>query len=173
MTNVTSRDVTATWRVKAIPLPANWGDLTQLVHFAGQELGARGDWDTAAEVVATDDELIVCWEKTDSDRAPAPGVGPRWRDRPGVPASGRSTGTQAAQIVRWGDIKAGDVVLSSGEIVTVREVWSTWEEGIGYSAMVPASPERAEHTSHREAHVDALTAVISRAASEQGGEVTR
>lgn len=89
MTNVSSREVTQTWVVYSIPLPAVWGDLTSLVALARQALGDdAAQWDDAAEVLATDEELIVRWEKK-PQRAPAPGVGERWKDQPGVLPCGR------------------------------------------------------------------------------------
>ena len=86
MTRVSSREVTQTWVVYSIPLPAVWGDLTDLVKLAQQAIGEDAvQWDDAAEVIATDDELIVRWEKK-PQRTPAPGVGERWQDQPGRPS---------------------------------------------------------------------------------------
>ncbi|GAA2861320.1 hypothetical protein [Nonomuraea rubra] len=58
MTRVSHRQVTKTWIEYTLPLPCVWGDLTDLVAMARQALG-----EDAAEVVATDEELIVRWEK--------------------------------------------------------------------------------------------------------------
>jgi hypothetical protein len=82
VTRVSSREVTQTWVVYSIPLPAVWGDLASLVSLARAALGDDAvQWDDAAEVISTDEELIVRWEKP--QRAPAPGVGERWKDQPG------------------------------------------------------------------------------------------
>lgn len=83
MTRVSSREVTQTWVVYSIPLPAVWGDLNDLVVIARQALGEdAAAWDDAAEVLFTDEELIVRWEKK-PQRMPAPGIGEKWKDRPG------------------------------------------------------------------------------------------
>ena len=63
MTRVSHRQVTKTWTEYTLPLPCVWGDLTDLVALAGRAIGEdAAQWDTAAEVVATDEELIVRWE---------------------------------------------------------------------------------------------------------------
>ena len=63
MTRVSHRTVTKAWTEYTLPLPCVWGDLTDLVALARQALGEdAAQWDTAAEVVATDEELIIRWE---------------------------------------------------------------------------------------------------------------
>lgn len=63
MSRVSHRQVTKTWTEYTLPLPCNWGDLQDLVVMARQAIGEEAaQWDTAAEVVATDEELIVRWE---------------------------------------------------------------------------------------------------------------
>jgi len=65
MTRVSHRQVTKTWTEYTLPLPCLWGDLADLVAMARQALGEdAAEWDTAAEVVATDEELIIRWEKS-------------------------------------------------------------------------------------------------------------
>lgn len=64
MTRVSNREVTQTWVEYSVPLPAMWGDLTDLVALARQALGDdAARWDDAARVVATDEELVIRWEK--------------------------------------------------------------------------------------------------------------
>jgi hypothetical protein len=64
VTRVQHRTVTQTWEEYSVPLPCVWGDLKDLVVLAGQALGEEAaQWDTAATVVATDEELIIRWEK--------------------------------------------------------------------------------------------------------------
>jgi hypothetical protein len=64
MTAVSSREVVQTWVEYSIPLPAVWGDLTDLVAMARQALGEEAaQWDDSAHVVTTDEALIVRWEK--------------------------------------------------------------------------------------------------------------
>lgn len=84
-----------------------------------------------------------------------------------------SAETIAAVIVPWAELQPGWVVLSRGQIVTVREVWSNWEKGVGMLVVCSATPVREEHVEHREEHADDLTAVISRVAAPQDGEVSR
>ncbi|MEU6709951.1 hypothetical protein ABZ897_00615 [Nonomuraea sp. NPDC046802] len=84
-----------------------------------------------------------------------------------------SAETITAAVVPWGQVEPGWVVLSRGQIVTVREVWQNWEKGVGLLVDCPASPAREEHVEHREEHADSLTAVISRVAAPQDGEVSR
>ncbi|WP_157253153.1 hypothetical protein [Nonomuraea typhae] len=69
MTSVSHREVTQVWEEYSIPLPAVWGDLKDLVILAGRALGdEESTWDDAAQVVATDEELIVRWEKPEVSR---------------------------------------------------------------------------------------------------------
>lgn len=64
MTRVSHRELTQTWVEYTLPLPALWGDLTDLVALARQALGEEAaQWDTAAQVIANDEELIIRWEK--------------------------------------------------------------------------------------------------------------
>ncbi|MFI7691744.1 hypothetical protein ACIBQ6_21935 [Nonomuraea sp. NPDC049655] len=61
MTRVSHREVTKAWT--EYTLPCVWGDLTDLVALARQALGEdAARWDSVAEVIATDEELIVRWE---------------------------------------------------------------------------------------------------------------
>lgn len=83
-----------------------------------------------------------------------------------------TTVTTTATVVPWGEVQPGWVVLSRGQIVTICDVWSNWEKGVGLLVECPATTTREAHTEHREEHVDSLTAVISRAA-EQGGEASQ
>lgn len=84
-----------------------------------------------------------------------------------------SAETITADVVPWGQVEPGWVVLSRGQIVTVREVWANWERGVGLLVLCPAISDREEHVEHREEHVDDLTAVISRADVRQSGEASR
>jgi hypothetical protein len=63
MARVSHRKVTKTWTEYTLPLPCVWGDLVDLVALVRQALGEDvAQWDTAAEVTATDEELVVRWE---------------------------------------------------------------------------------------------------------------
>lgn len=63
MADYSRREVTKTWVEYSLPNPTVWGELRKLIAVAEKELDDRARWDDAAQVVATDDEIIVRWEK--------------------------------------------------------------------------------------------------------------
>lgn len=66
MADYSRREVTKTWVEYSLPNPTVWGELRKLIAVAEKELDDRARWDDAAQVVATDDEIVIRWEKETS-----------------------------------------------------------------------------------------------------------
>lgn len=63
MADFTRREVTKTWIEYTLPNPTVWGELHKVLAVVERDLGESAQWGDAAEVLATDEEIIVRYEK--------------------------------------------------------------------------------------------------------------
>jgi hypothetical protein len=68
MADYSRREVTQTWIEYTLPFPTVLGELLKTIRSVQTELGDDARWDDAAQVGATDEEIIIRWEKKGTGR---------------------------------------------------------------------------------------------------------